>query len=737
MLMLYELPLLVITNVVAIVMALIIIFARSVQRSQRASLVVTIISLLIWQDIIFIADHATRQLLLLNTLLFIWPTVAIISFYIFLRVFNSKQELKNEHRKARQYLIATFVGGVALQLGAVASSKIFNAVTLNMNGVYDFERGYAYSIYIVGLSITLIGVAVRLIMTIATTRKNTKERQALKGVLYTVCLASVCGLWFNAFIPAVTGSQYFIGLGVATVDIFAIGFTLSVVSGRLLDIKLYAIRSVAYVLALATLAALYITLAYVVSRWLEGSAVTFADQSTLNMILALLLALAFQPAKHFFDKLTGRVFYRDNYNTDDFFARINRELNTTTDLRSLLQRAATEIGETVKAEQSFFFVRYGEGRFMMAGTKQHHRLPLSEMARLDGYVSESKHQVIVADMLSEADPLAQILSKHNLGVTLPLKMSDGSVGYLFLGTPLSRGYTRRDIRLLETIADELVIAIQNALSIQDVEEINLTLQQRIEDATKELRRSNAQLQRLDTAKDEFISMASHQLRTPLTSVKGYISMVLEGDAGKITDMQHKLLSEAFVSSERMVHLISDFLNVSRLQTGKFMLEQHEVDLAKVTAQEVDGLQTIAKSHDLKLKFRAGARLPILYIDESKIRQVIMNFVDNAIYYSREFTTITISLNVDAGDILLQVHDTGIGVPAAEQLHLFTKFFRATNARKQRPDGTGVGLFLAKKVIVAHGGSMVFHSVEGEGSTFGFRLPIKKLQSAPAHQADDL
>jgi signal transduction histidine kinase len=565
--------------------------------------------------------------------------------------------------------------------------------------------------------------------------KEERYKRQLAYIVGSAVSGIAFGVVFNLLLP-MFGNYYLIWVGPLYGIPVVILISYAMMRHKLFDVRSAVVRSVAYFLVLATMAVLYFSLAFLVSGFFHQS---FNDPIglTINMSIAIVLAFIFQPMKQFFDKLTSRIFYRDDYNTDDFFAHINRELSATTDLRSLLQRAATEIGKTVKAEQGFLLVRYGDRRFIMAGTKNHRRVLMSEIAQLDAYVADHGHATILTDMLIDTPEMESVLIKHQIAIILPLKMSDASVGYLFLGTPRSRNYTRRDIRLLETISDELVIAIQNALSIQDVEEINQTLQQRIEDATKELRRTNAQLQRLDTAKDEFISMASHQLRTPLTSVKGYISMVLEGDAGKITDMQHKLLSEAFVSSERMVHLISDFLNVSRLQTGKFMLEQHAVDLAKVAAQEVDGLQAIAKSHDLKLKFKAGARTPILYIDEGKIRQVIMNFIDNAIYYSREFTTITISVSVEAGDVLLQVQDTGIGVPANEQLHLFTKFFRATNAQKQRPDGTGVGLFLAKKVVAAHGGSVVFHSVEGEGSMFGFRLPIKKLQSAPAHQADDL
>ena len=673
--------------------------------------------------------HASYTLLAMRLTIFAATAVLALLYFLFLL-------LRPNQQNPRQHTVNMLVIGATLvTVGLDVSPWVFSGLATS--------GGHVAPIPTPGVAVFLAHFILMVILNLRLLLQGVRHTKGVVRLQYTYILIGmvptfVIAPFTGVILPLVFHQTMLVFLTPIYATFFVCMIAYAMIRHQLFDIRLTAVRSAAYIGVLLTLSATYYLLAYVISVAFHssgGSDVGSVDP--WSIVIALILAFLFQPIKHFFDKLTNGIFYRDNYNTDDFFARINRELNTTTDLRSLLQRAATEIGETIKSEQSFFFVRFGDNRFMMAGMNGHKRLAMSDIAQFDAFVEERGKAPIVADLMTETEAMSRLMAKHALGVVLPLKMSDDSVGYLFLGTPRSRNYSRRDIRLLETISDELVIAIQNALSIHDVEEINLTLQQRIEDATSELRRSNAQLQRLDTAKDEFISMASHQLRTPLTSVKGYISMVLEGDAGKITDMQHKLLSEAFVSSERMVHLISDFLNVSRLQTGKFMLEQHAVDLAKVTAQEVDSLQTIAKSHDLKLKFKAGARLPVLYIDESKIRQVIMNFIDNAIYYSREFTTITISLNVDAGNLLLEVHDTGIGVPKAEQTHLFTKFFRATNARKQRPDGTGVGLFLAKKVIVAHGGSVVFSSIEGKGSVFGFRLPIKKLQSAPAHQTDDL
>lgn len=737
--MLYELPLLIVTNVIALSMVLVILFARTVRAGLRTMIVVTILSLLLWQDMIYIADHTTQHLALLNTLLFLWPTTAIVGFYGFLYLLDERRRSRRAHgERAKDYLTFSFAVGVMVQLGALLSTKIFIKVTVLANGFHEFTRGDAYYVYIVGFLISLWSLLIRLLYNVGAARRHPRERRALMTVLYTTCIASAYGVLLHVIVPLLTGSQQLIGLGILTVDIFAVGFTLSVLRGQLLDIKLYAIRSVVYLFSLTTLALIYALSAFMVSRWLFESATSSPMQTAVNIGLALLLAFIFQPVKHFFDRITNHFFYRDNYSTTEFYARLSRLLTSTTDLRGLLQRAADEIASTLKAEYGLFFV-YDESRYVMTGTAgSHHRMFIQDARAIDTYLTNHEDKVIVTELLPDHDPLRHILIGHNAYLVLPLQRGGGEIiGYFLMGDHRNGNYTRRDIRVLETVADELVIAIQNALSVQEVKELNATLQQRIDEATKELRASNAQLQKLDEAKDEFVSMASHQLRTPLTSVKGYISMVLEGDVGKISPMQRQVLSEAFTSSERMVHLINDFLNVSRLQTGKFMLDRRPIDLAKIIGQEVDSLKTTADSRNLKLRYRTPSHFPVLYLDEGKIRQVVMNFIDNAMYYSREHTTITIRLLVEAGDVVLEVVDTGIGVPVSEQAHLFGKFFRATNARKQRPDGTGVGLFLAKKVITDHGGSVIFSSVEGEGSTFGFRLPIKKLSSAPAREADEL
>ena len=201
-------------------------------------------------------------------------------------------------------------------------------------------------------------------------------------------------------------------------------------------------------------------------------------------------------------------------------------------------------------------------------------------------------------------------------------------------------------------------------------------------------------------------------------------MMLEGELGKISPTQRAVLREAFSSSERMVRLINDFLNVSRLQTGKFTIDKQSVDIAQILRDEVSLLKVVADQRSVEMVLKVDKKIPSLAVDSEKIRQVMLNMIDNAIYYSNPHKKVVITLKSSGKMIEFSVKDSGIGVPKSEQANLFGKFFRGTNAKKRRPDGTGVGLFLAKKVILSHDGEMIFESEEGKGSTFGFRLPVR-------------
>ena len=600
---------------------------------------------------------------------------------------------------------------------------------------YSIERGEGYIFYII-IVVILASLSLGQLLRAAVRTKGKVHRQ-LMVVLWGLLISLLVGLFVAFFIPVVLENSRAAHYSFVAGIVAAISFIYAIVRHRLFDVRLAAVRTIAYLLSLLTLACIYFSLAYLVSATVfSGQSTTGLSVSPINILLALVLALLFQPIRHFFDHITNKIFYIERYDSNEFNIRMGHVLSSTTDTVELLSRALTEIKDTLRASSGAFML-FEQGdrspETIVSIPRQLNFLPkeideLREVlsGRAPGAVAVKTMLVGSSDVTTKK-VVSRLISRHHAALLLPLVRDTTIVGCLILGEQELTGYGKRDLRVLGALADELMIAIQNSRSTQELRDLNASLQQRIDDATSELRQSNAKLQKLDEAKDEFISMASHQLRTPLTSVKGYIDMVLEGDAGKVTPMQKQLLAQAFDSSERMVHIINDFLNVSRLQTGKFMIETQPIELKTVVREEVHNLKSTAKSHALKLHYHSSTSIPLMNIDEGKIRQVIMNFIDNAIYYSRPGTTIDITLYSLEGQAILEVHDTGIGVPKKEQKDLFGKFFRATNARKHRPDGTGVGLYLAKKVVAAHGGEVIFRAPREGGSVFGFRLPIAKLR----------
>lgn len=562
-----------------------------------------------------------------------------------------------------------------------------------------------------------------------TRRLLAKERQQFKfiliGTLPIVVFAPLTGL----FLPLVFSYTALVVVTPVYTFLFVLGVGYAIARHGLFDIKKAAVRTIAYILSLLTMAAIYFGLAYTASAtYFRESSATGFGASLVNVMLALALAFLFQPIKKFFDRTTDRIFFRNRYSASEFIASFGALLASTSELKQLLETAATKIVETLKSSEVTFVIHRDDKDDEIVGSPGPSAIAKTDLVALRGIFSTLGNVVVLQEVIDgsqytpEQRRMIRSLLKHQYALVMPI--GEG-VGYALLGEQKSGGYKHRDVAALESIRDELFIAIQNARSLEEVRKFNKTLQQRVYTATKELRNSNTQLKKIDETKDEFISMASHQLRTPLTSIKGYVSMLLDGDAGELNPHQRKLLSEAFVSSERMVRLIGDFLNVSRLQTGKFIIDPKKVDLTAMVREEIDSIERMAEQHEVKISFKSPKNIPEIAIDEDKTRQVVMNFIDNAVFYSRPKSTIVIQLEKDEKYVILEVHDHGIGVPKDAQEQLFSKFFRADNARRKRPDGTGIGLYLAKKIITAQGGEVLFSSTEGKGSMFGFRLPIKQ------------
>jgi len=233
-------------------------------------------------------------------------------------------------------------------------------------------------------------------------------------------------------------------------------------------------------------------------------------------------------------------------------------------------------------------------------------------------------------------------------------------------------------------------------------------------------------EQIEKMKSEFVSVASHQLRTPLTGIKWFAELMLRGKAGVVSESQKDFLQQIHDSNERMIALVEDLLNVSRIETGtKFEIKKVPTNVVEIIDSLTTDLVGLAHKHEVTLE-KSGA-FPITYelpLDADKIRQVFANLLSNAVKYSKKGGKVIVDLKDTRAEnkVLITVKDTGLGIPKKQQSRMFEKFFRADNVQTAETEGTGLGLYIAKAIIEGHGGKIWFESEENVGTTFFVELP---------------
>ncbi|MDA3815579.1 MAG: HAMP domain-containing sensor histidine kinase [Patescibacteria group bacterium] len=296
-------------------------------------------------------------------------------------------------------------------------------------------------------------------------------------------------------------------------------------------------------------------------------------------------------------------------------------------------------------------------------------------------------------------------------------------------------YNDEDFQVLEIIGAQAAVSIDNAQLYSEVKEFNEKLEQKVEDATLELRSTNNELKdmneklvtayeklhQLDRAKTEFISIASHQLRTPLTSIKGFISLLLDGTYGKIKKNTQEVLEKVFISNERLIKLVEDLLNISRIESGKLVFNFSKGDITYLAKDIVESFELAAKNKKLKLEYRAPKKkVPEIFFDKDKIREVISNLIDNSIKYTKK-GTVAVTVESDKDAVRVIISDTGMGIAKEELRYIFEKFQRGKDSSTTHTEGVGLGLYVCEKIIKSHEGKIW---AESDGLEKGSRFIIQ-------------
>jgi len=253
--------------------------------------------------------------------------------------------------------------------------------------------------------------------------------------------------------------------------------------------------------------------------------------------------------------------------------------------------------------------------------------------------------------------------------------------------------------------------------------------EKMEKISKELEIAYGKLQEIDQQKTDFLSIAAHQLRTPLSVTKGYLELLNEGAYGKVPAEMSKVYNKIDESNERLVKLIDEFLDITRIEQGRTTYDFALHDINDLIASVVDELKERAKGKKLKIIWEPSKKLKHVFVDEEKLRHVIFNFIDNAIKYT-EKGNIKVSISKEGEGVSFRVQDKGIGFDKNDQKNFFQKFFRGENVKATNVSGTGVGLYVCHRFIESHSGRVWAKSPgPGKGSEFGFWIPNKKHHSS--------
>ncbi|MBD3300736.1 MAG: hypothetical protein GF347_05285 [Candidatus Moranbacteria bacterium] len=554
------------------------------------------------------------------------------------------------------------------------------------------------------------------------------KRNQIKYFMIGFFLTSCIMLVFNFLLQNKISSEFF-RIGNNSAIIMVIFTSYSIIVHKAFDIKLVLRKSFVFLLSVLTVAGFAMTIHSIISNFIPQSIY-------LNAGLLILALIIYDKVEQTFYKIANKYFFTSLYDVEEVIEETSLKLSSSIDDKEIFDYLIQSLKDNFKAtavsimkynpKTKKYIIKANDG-FDYNGKKA---VKSDKKLRID-YINKNI-PVIVEQLMAiekgKTKTFLKNLKKHGVALIVPLKAENKTVGLITLGEKESQDiYNKEDIKTLNIISYQAATAIQNALLYKETLKFNKRLKTEIKKATAKLERANRKLKRLDEAKNEFISIASHQLKTPLTSIKGFSSLLVNERFGKISKKQKEVIHKISIANQRLINLVDDLLNVSRIEQGRMQYEFELTDVRKIIKNVLNTMKIQANYKGLYLKFIDKAKKEenlLIKADKKKFSEVIGNLVDNSIKYTQKGGIKVILEKAGKKNILIKIKDTGVGIPKEDLDRLFEKFTRGKNISKMKADGTGIGLFVVQKITEAHGGEVWVDSKgEGKGSTFFVKIPL--------------
>ena len=516
----------------------------------------------------------------------------------------------------------------------------------------------------------------------------------------------------------------------------------SIVRHRFLDIRMILARSVTFTMLLFILGFVYASGIFIAGNYFFGN-----SNPTLNLLtsvtLALVMAFSFQPLQNLLQKVTDSILYKGAYDTDKLLASMSKIMTSTIDLNDITSQLLHELLHLMNIEYGCLMLTRENSIIWFKGSyTDGQKNPEFDEKEVNQLLEQSlqKQNILIIDEIEE-EKYKKIMMKYDFSIVLPLIVDDALIGGIMLGQKSSGDiYSVIDINVLKILAPEIAIAVKNSLSYEEIKRFNITLEQEIKTATFQLRDANEKLKDLDKLKDDFVSVASHELRTPMTAIKSYLWMALDGRGGALSEKQKFYLDRAYNSTDRLIKLVNDMLNISRIESGRMTYDMEKTDLAQLVNEVIADVKPRAEELDVSIKYQESSiknQIPAVLADKDKIKEVLFNLIGNSLKFTPKGGEIRVEI-LRKEDTLVEcsVIDTGAGISAEDMEKLFQKFGLLTGSytiNKSDQQGTGLGLYITKSIVEAHGGAIsVYSAGVGKGAKFTFTLPIFTQKSFEEH-----
>lgn len=548
------------------------------------------------------------------------------------------------------------------------------------------------------------------------------QRQQVKYVLLGSILAFFGGianfpLWYG--IPLLPIGNFIVWIYIAI-------FGYAMLKYHLMDIRVIIKRTLVYSGLLLFILGIYGAIVFVIAQIFGQQ--TFGQGVISNIIAAIFIAVGFGPVKTWLSEVTDRWLFKGEYNTEEVIKHVALHLSGVVDLDEALTTMMREITHAMRIKLAVTFVlRKIEDKMELKKIK-FHGYPANDPSLIMtpddplieyflGMMSKKNdgHIIVVEELRRSLDEhihgqallekVINRLKELKAYCAIPLKIKNELIGIFVLGEKLSGDeFSEDDVRFLDTVSHQTVSAIEKARFYEE-----------------------------DRLKTEFVNIASHELLTPTSAIKGYLSMILEEGMGKVDKQARGYLEKVYSSSMHLSELVQDLLNVSRIEQNRIKVEPKEMDIIELITQVMEELSPKASEKNLKLNFNQSSVKALkgkhnVFADPERVHQILVNLIGNAIKYSEKGgaeVKVGTCTNKGSAQILVEIIDSGIGVPKDDLKKLFGKFFRASNAANSSAEGNGLGLYITKSFIELMGGSIWVNSKEGKGSIFSFSVPFSK------------